>query len=58
VVALMQWGDRWLVPDGKPPVALVEDATGAAVEAIVVRPKDGPPLSVRDVRFAPGPGAQ
>jgi hypothetical protein len=54
----MQWGDRWLVPDGKPPVALVEDATGAAVEAIAVRPKDGPPLSVRDVRFAPGPGAQ
>jgi DNA-binding HxlR family transcriptional regulator len=23
LVALMQWGDRWLAPKGKPPVALV-----------------------------------
>ncbi len=57
VVALMQWGDRWLAPDDKPPTALVEDATGAPIERIAVRAQGGEPLSFRDVRFAPGPGA-
>src|ERR1700744_3197439 len=57
VVALMQWGDRWLVHDGKPPTALVEDSTGAPIEPVAVRARDGRPLSFRDVRFAPGPGA-
>jgi DNA-binding HxlR family transcriptional regulator len=57
VVALMQWGDRWLAPNGKPPTALVEDATGAAIEPVTVHAKGGRSLSFRDVRFAPGPGA-
>ena len=37
IVALMQWGDRWLCPNGKPPTKLVEDVTGRAVEKISVR---------------------
>jgi hypothetical protein len=53
----MQWGDRWLAPDGKPPVALVDDATGRPTEKLLVHGKDGRPLSFRDVRYAPGPGA-
>ncbi|WP_336488390.1 winged helix-turn-helix transcriptional regulator [Methylobacterium nigriterrae] len=57
IVALMQWGDRWLAPDCKPRTALVEDATGEPVEPIVVRAKGGRPLSYHEVRFAPGPGA-
>jgi DNA-binding HxlR family transcriptional regulator len=57
VVALMQWGDRWLAPNGKPPTTLVDDATGAPIEQIVVRRERGKPLSFRDIRFAPGPGA-
>jgi DNA-binding HxlR family transcriptional regulator len=58
IVALMQWGDRWLARDGKPPTALVEDATGAAIDPIAVRSKGNKrALSFRDVRFAPGPGA-
>jgi DNA-binding HxlR family transcriptional regulator len=57
VVALMQWGDRWLAQDGKPPTALVEDATGAPIERLAVRAAGGAPLSYRDVRFTPGPGA-
>ena len=57
VVGLMQWGDRWLARDGKPPTALVEDATGAPIERVTVHAKDGRPLSFRDIRFAPGPGA-
>src|ERR1700742_4892713 len=57
IVALMQWGDRWLCPNGKPPMRLVEDATGRTVDEIAVRSAKGTKLSFRDVRFAPGPGA-
>jgi DNA-binding HxlR family transcriptional regulator len=57
LVALMQWGDRWLAPNGKPPTRLVDDASGAPIEQIVVRRERGESLSFRNVRFAPGPGA-
>jgi DNA-binding HxlR family transcriptional regulator len=57
IVALMQWGDRWLAPEGNFPTLLVEDATGKPVETMQVRGKGGKPLSFRDVRFARGPGA-
>jgi len=57
LVALMQWGDRWLAPNGKPPTALVDDAGGLPVEKVSVLSEDGRKLSFRDVRFAPGPGA-
>jgi DNA-binding HxlR family transcriptional regulator len=57
LVALMQWGDRWATPSGKPSVALVDDRTGDPIEDVVVLGKDGRPLSFHDVRFVPGPGA-
>lgn len=57
LVALMQWGDRWLAVDGCPPVALVENATGSPIEPLVVRAQGGAPLSFRDVRYTRGPGA-
>lgn len=57
VVALKQWGDRWLVPDGIPLMTFVEDSTGEEIEPLTVRTKQGDPLSFRDVRFIPGPAA-
>jgi DNA-binding HxlR family transcriptional regulator len=57
IVALMQWGDRWLARNGKPPTALVEDRSGRPIETLTVRAKGGRPLSFHEVRFAPGPGA-
>ena len=57
LIALMQWGDRWLTKTGKAPVALVDDESGHRIEPVVVRSKDGRALSFDDVRFAPGPGA-
>lgn len=57
LVALWQWGDRWLSAKGKPPIALVEHATGRPIELLTVRAKGGKALSFQDVRFAPGPGA-
>jgi DNA-binding HxlR family transcriptional regulator len=57
IVALMQWGDRWLAKNGRPPTMIVEDATGKPVEEIAVRGKGGRALSYHEVRYAPGPGA-
>lgn len=57
IVSLMQWGDRWLAADGCYPTALVDDATGAPIEPITVHSQGGRPLSFKEVRFAPGPGA-
>jgi DNA-binding HxlR family transcriptional regulator len=57
LVSLMQWGDRWLSHNGKPPTLLVDDTTGRPVDQMVVRGKNGRNLSFRDVRFTPGPGA-
>jgi DNA-binding HxlR family transcriptional regulator len=57
LVALMQWGDRWLAPNGKPPVALVDQANGESVKPMTVQGKRGRALGYQDVRFAPGPGA-
>ena len=57
LVALMQWGDRWLRPNGEPPVELVEHASGTPVGTVEVRGVGGHALGYRDVRFAAGPGA-
>lgn len=57
IVALMQWGDRWLAKNGRPPTLVVEDATGRPVDEIAVRGKGGRALSYHEVRYAPGPGA-
>jgi DNA-binding HxlR family transcriptional regulator len=57
IVALKQWGDRWLVPDCKHPMEFVDDATGEPVEPLTVRAANGRPLTFREVRYAPGPGA-
>ncbi|SAK54287.1 HxlR family transcriptional regulator [Caballeronia hypogeia] len=57
LIALMQWGDKWLSPNGKPPVALIEHASGRPVETLEVRGTGGQTLGYRDVRFAAGPGA-
>lgn len=57
LVALMQWGNRWLTADGKAPIALVDNETGQPIEAMVVRTGNGRPLSFKDVRYKPGPAA-
>ncbi len=57
LVALGQWGDRWLAKDSQPPIITVEDATGEPIQAAVVRNARGKPLSLKDIRLTRGPGA-
>lgn len=57
LVALMQWGDKWLAPKGKVPLRLVDDASGRPIAKLKVQSKGGRELSYTDVRYEPGPGA-
>ena len=57
LVALMQWGDKWLWSNGRPTVKLLDDESGRPVEPVGVHAPDGRALTFREVRFAPGPGA-
>jgi DNA-binding HxlR family transcriptional regulator len=54
MVALMQWGDKW-VSANNPPVA-VTDEKGRPVAQVKLKSAGGD-VSARVVRFQPGPGA-
>jgi DNA-binding HxlR family transcriptional regulator len=54
MVALMQWGDKW-VSHNSPPVAVTDDK-GRAVAAVKLKSAGGD-VGVKTVRFRPGPGA-
>jgi DNA-binding HxlR family transcriptional regulator len=57
VVALMQWGDRYAAPQAGPPVLLEHRGCGGGVDEHRICQQCGKPLSVREVRALPGPGA-
>ena len=52
VVAMLQWGDRWLILPGKPLSRMVETATGRDVATLAVLSDEGRPLSRAEVGFA------
>jgi DNA-binding HxlR family transcriptional regulator len=56
LVALMQWGDRWLAPDG-PPVVLRHTDCGEHVRA-ELRCAAGHPAPAGELELATGPGRQ
>ena len=57
LVALLQWGDRWLAGPEGPPVRLLYRAAGLPV-AVGVRSSDGRALRRADIRLVPGPGTR
>jgi DNA-binding HxlR family transcriptional regulator len=57
LVALTQWGDKWVLGPGKEPVRILDAETDAPIQPIAVQSRTGRYLEVNDVRFAPGPGA-
>jgi DNA-binding HxlR family transcriptional regulator len=54
LVSLMQWGDRWLAPDG-PPVVLRHSRCGESVHA-ELRCRAGHEVCADDLELAVGPG--
>jgi DNA-binding HxlR family transcriptional regulator len=57
LVAMMQWGDRWLGADVGPPMAIEHRGCGGTVNDRRICTACGAELDVRDVRVLPGPGA-
>ena len=57
IVALTQWGDRWLRQDQGAPVRFIERSSGDVIPEVRVRSADGRQLKTRDLAMIPGPGA-
>lgn len=57
LIALTQWGDRWLRVSRGAPVKFVERSTGEEIADVDIRNKDGCVIKARDLALVPGPGA-
>ena len=56
LVAMLAWGNRHFAPEGAS-VLIVDAATGAPADPILVDRRSGRPLVAPDYRLAPGPAA-
>jgi DNA-binding HxlR family transcriptional regulator len=57
VVALKEWGDRWIAGRRGPPVVLAERATGRRIDPVLVCRRTMRPIRARETIARPGPGA-
>lgn len=57
LVALTQWGDKWLFGVAGEPVQILDRQSRAPVQPVAVLARDGRYLRPRDIVFAPGPSA-
>lgn len=58
LMALLQWGDRWVSGRGREPVVAFDRESGSPIEPLVVRSKLGRAVSSDDVMYKPGRGAE
>ena len=56
LIALTQWGDRWLHAE-EAPVTFTERASGEEIADVVIQTKQGRVLDARELALIPGPGA-
>lgn len=57
LIALTQWGDRWLHASDGAPVKFIERVSGEEIADVAVLSKDGHKLKARELALIPGPGA-
>jgi DNA-binding HxlR family transcriptional regulator len=57
MMALRQWGDRWVIGAERAPVIVVERESSQPIAELCVTSRDGRPLRPSEVRMIPGPGA-
>ncbi len=58
LMALMQWGDRWVAGSERVPVRVIDRESGREIAEIGVVSDDGRALGPADVMMVPGPGAR
>jgi DNA-binding HxlR family transcriptional regulator len=56
LIALMQWGDRWINP-GRAPVRVVTRDGSKEIARLSVVSRDGKQVSAHDLKIVSGPGA-
>jgi DNA-binding HxlR family transcriptional regulator len=57
LTALREWSDEWVFGRGHEPVIVQDRRTGRRLPRLQVTDADGRPLTRRDLRTLPGPGA-
>lgn len=57
IIAMMQWGDRWIYGAERAPVRVLDRETRAEITHMEVTTPEGKPLRLNDAVVAPGPGA-
>ena len=57
LTALREWSDEWVFGRGNEPVLVQDRRTGRRLPRMRVTDAEGRPLSRRDLRTVPGPGA-
>lgn len=57
LMAIMQWGDRWVSGRSNEPVVALDRGSGSPIEPLVVRSKAGRAVAADDLMYRPGRGA-
>ena len=57
LTALRDWSDAWVFGRGREPVIVHDRRSGRRIAKLRVTDADGAPLTRRDLRAVPGPGA-
>lgn len=57
LMAIMQWGDRWVSGRGNEPVVAHDRVTGAMIEPLAVRTRSGRAVTSDELMYKPGRGA-
>ncbi len=57
LLAVIQWGDRWIYGEGREPVVFRNAETGAPPAPLTPLWADGSEVKLSEVAVAPGPGA-
>jgi len=58
LIAIMQWGDKWLFEAGEEPVRVVDRETRSPIQQVGIVSRSGRFLSPEDLLFERGPGVR
>lgn len=57
LIAYTQWGDKWISGEGKEPVRVLDKEQRKPIAPLTLKSAEGLLLSLKDVTYEPGPGA-